>query len=275
MEADVDQDQLDIQVKGPVSRRREALGVIRDRLDTVHKQNREAAPTALVPLPDQPERDEEYDFLLTLEDEEGPDYRHRPTGAKRSYLVSELLNGVREEARQSRQALREDGARYEIKADTVNISDVSGHTIGDVSLTGVQNNAKTSKIGWLDKLTSWRFFSLAAAAIAVVLANILYQADDPETRFLIAGSAAIFVGVYLFLASFNPDLIFRRLMAWMIGLGLLANTGGSAFEAFFVSEAATGAVRWVGTASLGFYVACTVIVVVLAALEGWRMHKAA
>lgn len=64
-------------------------------------------------------------------------------------------------------------------------------------------------------------------------------------------------------------------MAWTIGLGLLANAGGSAFDAYLVSEAATGWVRWVGTTRLGFCIAYAAVVLALAGIEWHRMQRSA
>ncbi|MGI9418904.1 MAG: COR domain-containing protein [Geminicoccaceae bacterium] len=268
--ADVDKKTIDILVDGPEKRRRAALGVIIHHLETIHTRNPEAEPTGLVPLPDQPERDEEYDFLLTLEQEEGPDYRHRPTGAKRAYTVAELLDGVRHEARATSPDGRA-GAIYHVHGDPTFVQgDVETGT-GDVQI-GQQTNEVPAPAsnGWADALTSWRFFSLAAAAVAVILANVLYWIESEELRLVIAGSAAIFVAIYLIVASFNPERFFRRLIARTVLGGLLINMGGFAFDAFLVSEPATGWLRWDGSVGIGFNIAWAVVVCALAFLERQR-----
>jgi GTPase SAR1 family protein len=86
---------IDISVDGPDGLRRSALNVVLDDLEVVHELNPECAAEARVPLPDQPEKDVGYNHLLTLEEEEGSEYRHRPDGAGRAYTVQELLHGVR------------------------------------------------------------------------------------------------------------------------------------------------------------------------------------
>ncbi|MGH7888575.1 MAG: COR domain-containing protein, partial [Candidatus Binatia bacterium] len=90
-----DKPRVDIGVAGPQNRRRDALNVILNDLEFVHKLNPEAEPEGVVPLPDQPERYESYRHLLMLEEKEGPDYTFYPTGAERKYAVSELLESVR------------------------------------------------------------------------------------------------------------------------------------------------------------------------------------
>jgi hypothetical protein len=55
VKADVEKRRIDILVDGPVNRRRTALGIISDRVRTIHARNPEAEPNPLVPLPDQPD----------------------------------------------------------------------------------------------------------------------------------------------------------------------------------------------------------------------------
>ena len=264
---------IDIKVCGPRERQRSALAVILNELNHVHDLNPECGAKPRVPLPDDPEHDVSYDHLLKLEAKHGSTYELEPEGAVREtpYTVAELLNGVRHERPVDPHSASKAERFYQ--AEQINIIESSGQSVDNITQTSTQNNPEPSESSWLDTFNSWRFFSLAVAGIAVLLANVLYQADNPETRFLIAGSAALFVVVYLLFASFNPDLIYRRLMTLTIGVGLLANAGGSAFDAYIISEPATGWVRWAGTASLGFYIACAAIVVTLAVLEWQRMRK--
>ena len=243
VEADVDQDQLDVQVKGPVSRRREALGVIRDRLESVHKQNREAAPTALVPLPDDPDNHEAYEHLLLLEDEEGPDYRHRPTGAKRSYVVSELLNGVRTD----RPATRPRPA----------------------------NGSKPSANDATNTALSWRTVSaICAGAAAIIAALVLLQLEGLNPAFALGGGALAGVVTFPLVAYLNPDYAYRRLISLAIGFLASVNIGGTALNAPINSEAVSANVQWGGSVPLSFNITMTVVVIALISLEGWRMHKA-
>ena len=98
VEADLDQKQIDIRVKGPEKLRRPALHVALTHLEHVHKLNRDLGQEARVPLPDNPDVSVAYDHLLALENdpEAGSNYRFRPEGAERFYTVSELLEGVRQ-----------------------------------------------------------------------------------------------------------------------------------------------------------------------------------
>jgi pimeloyl-ACP methyl ester carboxylesterase len=104
--ADLDQQRVDIQIAGSPALRRAALNVVLDDLDAVHALNPEADPVAVVPLPDHPDTGVSYDYLLTLEREEGSDFLfrpegtiHLPAGATRRYTVGELLDGVRRDGR--------------------------------------------------------------------------------------------------------------------------------------------------------------------------------
>jgi hypothetical protein len=109
---------------------------------------------------------------------------------------------------------------------------------------------------------------------AVGLANVLYWMTSDELRLVIAGSAAVFVLFYIFMASRNPDYFYRRLISWVTLAGLAANTFGFSFEFFLRSDPLTGWVKWDGAASLSFNIAWVGTLAILAALEGWRMHKA-
>ncbi|MGI9419289.1 MAG: hypothetical protein ACR2RA_15785, partial [Geminicoccaceae bacterium] len=130
------------------------------------------------------------------------------------------------------------------------------------------------KKAWADALTSWRFFSLAAASAAVVLALILYLMPSWELRLGIAGLAALFVAVYLKVAAANPERFYRRWIARTILAGLAINLGGVAFDAFMISDPAAVSLTWDGTVSLLFNIAWPLIVITLAALEWQRMQQA-
>jgi len=45
-------------------------------------------------MPDDPDVEERYSHLKRLEAEEGPDYEHRPSGAKHRYTVRKLLQNI-------------------------------------------------------------------------------------------------------------------------------------------------------------------------------------
>jgi small GTP-binding protein len=97
--ADREKNELDLQIDGPEGLRRSALNVILDDLEIVHQLNPEAEPVALVPLPDRPHEHVRYEHLLALEARYGLDHAYLPEGASREYSVSELLSGVRRDAR--------------------------------------------------------------------------------------------------------------------------------------------------------------------------------
>ena len=92
VKSDRDSRVIDIAIKG--DRPREALAVIRQHFSAVHDQFEDLEVRRIVPMPDDPDIEEDYDHLLQLEQEEGRDYKHRPTRAKRSYPVSELLDNI-------------------------------------------------------------------------------------------------------------------------------------------------------------------------------------
>lgn len=95
--ADRTHNRVEIQVAGKPGQRR-ALSIVRNYFDAVHAHYAKLPVKAKVPLPEQPEIDVEYEHLLIVESEDGPDWSFRPPGAARKYTVRELLEGVREEA---------------------------------------------------------------------------------------------------------------------------------------------------------------------------------
>ena len=90
---------VEIAVKGPPTRQRDALNRILDDLEQVHTLNGDLGVEARVPLSEQPDVDARYDYLLLLEAEEGPDWILRPEGSARRYTVQELLEGVRRDTK--------------------------------------------------------------------------------------------------------------------------------------------------------------------------------
>ncbi len=93
--ADPDQRRIDLQVDGSGALRRAALNIVLNDLEAVHGLNPEAEPVALVPIPDHPDEDVRYDYLLELERRFGASHEFLPQGARRLYQVGELLEGVR------------------------------------------------------------------------------------------------------------------------------------------------------------------------------------
>lgn len=96
IDGDLGKSRVDIRVAGPVTRRKDALAVVRSRFREVHERLPETRPSERVPLPHDPEIDVGYEHLRRMEDDYGSDYRHRPDGSDREYRVGDLLSGVRE-----------------------------------------------------------------------------------------------------------------------------------------------------------------------------------
>ncbi|HEY1190687.1 MAG TPA: COR domain-containing protein, partial [Gemmata sp.] len=106
--------QVYITVQGPVPRRRAALAVIRDEFTRIHSTMPGLQVEARVPLPDEPEVTVSYQFLLELE-QDGEQF-HRPEGAKKSYRVADLLNGI--STPEERERVRREPDRTEERPET-------------------------------------------------------------------------------------------------------------------------------------------------------------
>ena len=102
----------------------------------------------------------------------------------------------------------------------------------------------------------------------------IYPIEPSELRFLMAASAAIFVGVFLIVASFNPDRFYRRQIAWVIGIGLLANVAGFGVDAYF-SDPGIASFRWDGRVSITFNIAWPLIVAALLVRDWKQKHSSA
>ena len=226
VQADLDQRQLDIQVKGPVNRRREALGIIRDRLEAIHKKNPEAAPTSLVPLPDQPELDYSYDHLLTLEGRHGSGREVDPEGADRSYTVAELLNGIRPEP-----------------------------------TPGSASRATRASV-WLKLLESPRAFPIAcalAAGVLVALLNVL----PPSNGFVLGLAAAASVATYYLVSKDRTKRFYQSWIGWTLFAGLAIAAGGITFDGVLDSKWILGSWRWDSNVSPFFYPSWAFLVAML------------
>jgi small GTP-binding protein len=90
IQAYIDRGIVDIAVKG--NHCRDSLAVVRANFDRLHTVYKDLKFKEFIAMPDDPDVEEEYDYLRQLEREEGPEYEHRPTGAKRRYKIREILD---------------------------------------------------------------------------------------------------------------------------------------------------------------------------------------
>ncbi len=193
VEADLDQKQIDIRVKGPGKLRRAALHVALTHLKHVHALNRDLGQEACVPLPDDPDVSVAYDHLLDLESdsEAGPDYRFRPEGAKRFYTVTELLEGVRQEPRPERPPRPRpgvDGAVPEPRANE----------------------------------PSWNKVTIASALVVVLLFVAVWLIPSLKGKAILGGLAAVAALTAYFVRGLNPLLYYRRRITATIAGGFIA-----------------------------------------------------
>ncbi|MGF1457142.1 MAG: hypothetical protein ACFB6R_17420, partial [Alphaproteobacteria bacterium] len=274
----MDKREIDILVDGPGRRRQAALAAINVHLNRVHGLNPECEPQARVPFPHRPDRDVGYDYLLRLEDQDryGPDYRWEPEGAEQEYTVSELLDGVKDTVPTAREGVAPYG-REDTSGPTVIINadgpvTVAGRDVraGDISTGAAAPAPGPSTQGLKEDLAQWRFFALLGATGAVALFHFLYWIKAPDWRFVIGVSAAIFVVVYLIIAYANPARFYRRMMAWIIGGGLVANGFSFLIEMALPDDGGAASVQINNQVSIGFNIAWPVALAILAALEWWQ-----
>ena len=165
---------IDIAIKG--EQRRDALAVLRDAFEQIHCVFDEIVVVARVPMPDAADVEEDYGHLVRLLDEEGHDYRHRPTGAARSYNVAELLElvdrGQSTPAQNAVPPIR--GSRSIL--ETVSAA-IKPATVLPIILAIVISI--TLGVGWKAHLGIW----LPAAAISAGITWLLLRAIDRSYMF--------------------------------------------------------------------------------------------
>jgi len=255
---DRDRRQIDVSVAGPPGLRRSALNVVLDDLDEVHARNPEIGAKALVPLPDQSEIDVSYDHLLRLEKRYGLDYAFDPEDADRSYVVCELLEGVRRDRSlqpdDERQALRlkaGEPARITVVEAGLRGGGAGGQL--DPHITSGDSNGS-----WRSMLASWPFLSVACGAGAVVVALVLMML--PSHRLIVGGLIGLGALVTVIMLSMNPKFFYRRALGYVLSGGLLVNALGFSIDAFGTSAAGIGGFRWDGTVSWAFFIAWAAVV---------------
>jgi small GTP-binding protein len=217
--ADPDRWRIDLQVAGPSALRRPALNIVLNHLDAVHTLNPEAEPVAYVPLPDRPEHQVSYEHLLMLEQLKGPNFEFFPERINRTYLVKELLDGVRRDRQAERRSSREEErADPKVTAHVV----VLVHGIRDYALW--QNSIRSSLEyeGFKCEPTNYNYFNLVKFVLPVwyfrrqATEEIWKQVriiahDNPNTPMsVIAHSFGTFVVSYLMKKGF--DLKFHRII---------------------------------------------------------------
>jgi hypothetical protein len=90
--AERSQKQVHVFVQGPPQRRRSALAVVRNHLETVHRLNPGLEPREMLPLYDNPEVAADYVWLLQQED--AGETECWPPQATHKYAIKRLLDGV-------------------------------------------------------------------------------------------------------------------------------------------------------------------------------------
>ena len=253
---DLERRQIDIKVDGPERLKRAALNIVLNYFEDVHARNREIGAQSRVPLPEQPELDVSYDHLLTLESSYGPGYEYPVEGANRAYPVRELLDGVRHEQ------IRNRDQRDERRGDQ---TQRSGITVGDDAPNGGAENTSTNTLrsGWLTVISSWRFFSIACGAGAVLFAVTIMLLPSNEYRMLVGWPVALGVLVTVLMLKRNPAFFYRRMLSYAIAGGIVLAAAGFSIDIFAAGEPGTGWFRLSGAASSSFFIAWAVIVVIL------------
>ncbi len=231
-----------------------ALNIVLDDLDEVHARNPEIGAKPLVLLPDRPDLDISYEYLLKLEARYGLDHSFDPEAADRSYTVRELLEGVRRDESGQEGDHRK---RYRISAgDNAHITVVEGGVRGGGAQIGQRLGRDDSGKSWRSAVGSWRYFSIACGLGAVVLALVIWSLPSNEWRAIVGGLVGLGVLVTAFMLSMNPTYFYRRTLSYVIPAGLLLNAVGFTVDVI----APGGRFQWNGAVSGWFFVAWAAVV---------------
>jgi internalin A len=266
---------VDVKVSGRVGQRA-ALAVVRAFFQRVHKSYVEICPEERVPLPDNPELDVGYGYLIDQQKLYGLQRRFHPERAHREYGVGELLEGVENESRpvrlserEARKGFGEDngdrsiGHRFNIQAtgnSIVNIVD-SPLTSGLFPEKTMTAEGVVSSTTDLRKPRWWLVASISSLSV-MILAVAIYLLPS-SWRMIVSGLASIGIVTFLLVMQYNPQYFYRRWLARVIGIGFAAHFAGTAFDFFLYGDKAAGSVRWDGRTSTVFYVSWAAIVVAL------------
>lgn len=265
VKADMEELQIDIRVDGPVSGRRALLSSIRDQFAEIHASIPRLGEKEFVPVPGHPEAAISYQRLLDLEElDEETDYVEE---IRQKINVEELLDGVSEFG--SRQVERD---RYHIdrareKYITIHAGNGAKIAVNEGNVTGDIQSGGTapgqSPDGVLTAFSAWRKFSIACGIGAVIIAVILWLIPSNEWRAGIGGLIGLGIGVTAFMMSMDPAFFYRRLLCYVIPVGLLINAIGFSVDAFVTSEWIKGWFEWDGTVSGIFFVAWAAVIAAL------------
>ncbi len=284
--ADIDRRTVEVAVTGPANRRRDALNVVINDLEAVHRRNPGLKQQPRVPLADRPDLDVSYTHLLTLEDEEGPQHSYRPEGADRRYTVAELLNGVRLEQTLAdpRAAFWQEKLGARAPAHSGGMSILVGDGASFVFADQINDPARVSQGGSMQRSSSepdpaptglaalgaWPYFSAAGGVAAMLVAVLLWMLPSNEWRAAVGGLLAIGLGATAWLLRLNPRWYYRRWLSVVIPAGLLINALGVTAEIIYQDPQRAGGFRWDSAVSGWFFAAWAVVIIALIVADGWQ-----
>jgi hypothetical protein len=230
--------------------------------------------------------DVSYMHLLTLEDDEGPEYSYRPEGADRRYTVAELLNGVRLERALAdpRGAVLQDTFGARVPAHGGGMSILAGDGASFVFVDQINDRARVSQGGSMQRSSNepdppptglaawgaWPYFSLAGGVAAMLVAVVLWLLPSNEWRAAVGGLLAIGFGATAWLLRLNPRWYYRRWLSVVIPAGLLVNALGVTAEIMYQDPERTGGFRWDSAVSGWFFAAWAVVIIALIVADGWQ-----
>ena len=192
-----------ISVQGEVPvRRRNALAVIRDQFRQIHGTIPKIGAQEKVPLPDNPDVVVGYDHLLWLEEQGIETYA--PEGAKKSYRVQDLLNGIEdpEKRKQERERRGREGewARGSREPETK-----------EVEQRGPVDVRTFLAVGG--------FVLLAIVVLSGVLGTLTHLFGAGPTGAIVSGvvlfAVLLVVSIALFTGKFGADRA-ERMLRWIL-----------------------------------------------------------
>ena len=200
VQGNIDKKLIDISIEHNENEnsRRQALAIVRDKLEAVHESHNEIEPKSFVPLPDNPEVEISYKRLLYLESKYGSD--RMESEIEIEYRVGDLLDGV--------------GRSKESYAPP--LKKTKDHTNTIPALT-------------LNHSYSWPFYA-GFAALTTMLFTFLMLVLSPEWKILIGIPILAGAVAGLTILIMNPEWIFRRLLSITVLGGVLGQVIGKSLE---------------------------------------------
>ncbi len=141
----------------------------------------------------------------------------------------------------------------------ITIVEDGGHNYSGTFHVDSQNLNTVSARPWSSIITEWRLFSIACGLVAVFFAVILLLLPL-QWQIRLSGLTGIFFLVTVFMLSIDPARFYRRLLSYVIPIGLLLNSVGGSINLYASTTNGDAWLMWDREVNVGFLVVWVIIV---------------